>query len=129
MIGKDELIAKWGSQDKDDPTVINWTARINYAKRVLNYVTIIDEMSENQKLVDNYFEIKNIESVDPWIDKGDAMDLVKSISKSDNGFTIKMDRLDHMLYINYKTKLVNAVKDSVNPTNKIELKAENDGST
>lgn len=129
VIGNDELIAKWGFQDKEDPTVINWTARVNYAKRVLNYVTIIDEMSENQKLVDNYFEIKNIESVDPWIDKGSAMDLVKSISKSDRGFTIKMDRLDHMIYINYKTKLVNAVKDSVNPTNKIELKAETDGAT
>lgn len=127
VIGKDELLAKWGSQDKDDPTVINWTARVNYAKRVLNYVKIIDEMSENQKLVDDYFEIKNIESVDPWIDKGSAMDLVKSISKSDHGFEIKMDRLDHMIYINYKTKLVNAVKDSVNPTNKIELKAESDG--
>ncbi len=129
VIGKDELIAKWGSQDKDDPTVINWTARVNYAKRVLNYVTIIDEMSDNQKLVDNFFEIKNIESVDPWIDKGSAMDLVKSISKSEHGFEIKMDRLDHMIYINYKTKLVNAVKDSVNPTNKIELKAETDGAT
>lgn len=128
-IGSDELISKWGSQDKDDPTVINWTARVNYAHKVLNYVTIIDEMSENQKLVDNYFEVKNIESVDPWIDKGSAMDLVKSISKSDRGFTIKMDRLDHMIYINYKTKLVNAVKDSVNPTNKIELKAETDGAT
>lgn len=127
VIGKDELISKWGSQDKDDPTVINWTARVNYAKRVLNYVKIIDEMSENQKLVDNFFEIKNIESVDPWIDKGDAMDLVKSINKSDHGFTIKMDRLDHMIYINYKTRLVNAVKDSVNPTNKIEIKAESDG--
>lgn len=129
IIGKDELLAKWGSQDKDDPTVINWTARVNYAKRVLNYVTIIDEMSENQKLVDNFFEVKSIESVDPWIDKGSAMNLVKSISKSDHGFTIKMDRLDHMIYINYKTKLVNAVKDSVNPTNKIELKAETDGAT
>ena len=129
VIGKDELIAKWGSQDKEDPTVINWTARVNYAKRVLNYVTIIDEMSENQKLVDNFFEVKNIESVDPWIDKGSAMDLVKSISKSEHGFEIKMDRLDHMIYINYKTKLVNAVKDSVNPTNKIELKAETDGGT
>ena len=127
VIGKDELIAKWGFQDKEDPTVINWTARVNYAKRVLNYVTIIDTMSDNQKLVDNYFEIKNIESVDPWVDKGSAMDLVKSISKSDHGFEIKMDRLDHMVYLNYKTKLVNAVKDSTNPTNKIELKAENDG--
>lgn len=128
-IGSDELLSKWGSQDKEDPAVINWTARVNYAKRVLNYVTIIDEMSENQKLVDNYFEIKNIESVDPWVDKGSAMDLVKSISKSDHGFTITMDRLDHMIYINYKTKLVNAVKDSTNPTNKIELKAETNGAT
>lgn len=127
VIGKDELIAKWGFQDKEDPTVINWTARVNYAKRVLNYVTIIDEMSENQKLVDNYFEVKNIESLDPWIDKGSAMDLVKSISKSEHGFEIKMDRLDHMIYLYYKTKLVNAVKDSTNPTNKIELKAESDG--
>ena len=127
VIGNDELIAKWGFQDKEDPTVINWTARVNYAKKVLNYVTIIDEMSENQKLVDNYFEIKNIESVDPWIDKGSAMDLVKSISKSEHGFEIKMDRLDHMVYLYYKTKLVNAVKDSTNPTNKIELKAESDG--
>lgn len=124
VIGKDELITKWGEQDKADPTVINWTARVNYAKRLLNYVTIIDEMSENQKLVDNYFEVKNIESLDPWIDKGSAMDLVKSISKSDHGFEIKMDRLDHMIYLYYKTKLTNAVKDSTNPTNKIELKAE-----
>ena len=127
VIGKDELITKWGFQDKEDPTVINWTARVNYAKRVLNYVSIIDTMSDNQKLVDDYFEIKNIESLDPWVDKGSAMDLVKSISKSEHGFEIKMDRLDHMIYLYYKTKLVNAVKDSTNPTNKIELKAENDG--
>ena len=128
VIGKDELIAKWGSQDENDPSVINWTIRLNYARKVLNYVKIIDEMSENQKLVDDYFEIKNIESVDPWIDKGSAMDLVKSISKSDHGFEIKMDRLDRMIYLNYKTKLTSAVKDSVNPTNKVELKAEDSGS-
>ena len=127
VIGKDELLSKWGSQDENDPTVINWTIRLNYARKVLNYVKIIDEMSENQKLVDNYFEIKSIESLDPWIDKGSAMDLVKSISKSDHGFEIKMDRLDRMIYLNYKTKLTSAVKDSVNPTNKVELKAEDAG--
>ena len=127
VIGKDELLSKWGSQDENDPTVINWTIRLNYARKVLNYVKIIDEMSENQKLVDDYFEIKNIENVDPWIDKGSAMDLVKSISKSDHGFEIKMDRLDRMIYLNYKTKLTSAVKDSVNPTNKVELKAEDSG--
>lgn len=128
VIGKDELITKWGSQDKEDHTVINWTARVNYARRLLNHVTIIDEMSDNQKLVDNYFEIKNIESLDPWIDKGSAMDLVKSISKKDHGFEITMDRLDHMIYLYYKTKLTNSVAESTNPTNKIELKAEDAGS-
>ena len=127
VIGKDELISKWGSQDENDPSVINWTIRLNYARKVLNYVKIIDEMSENQKLVDDYFEIKNIESVDPWIDKGSAMDLVKSISKSEHGFEITMDRLDRMVYLNYKTKLISAVEDSVNPTNKVELKAEDSG--
>lgn len=129
VIGKDELLSKWGSQDENDPTVINWTVRVNYARKILNYVKLIDTMSENQKLVDNYFEIKNIESLDPWIDKGSAMDLVKSISKSDHGFEITMDRLDKMVYLYYKTKLTNAVKDSTNPTNKIELKAETDGAT
>lgn len=128
-IGKDELISKWGSQDKDDPTTINWTIRVNYAKRVLNYVKIIDQMSDNQKLVDDYMVINKVDSVTPWVDKGSAMELVKSISKSEHGFEITMDRLDRMIYIWYKTKLTNAVKESTNPTNKVELKAENDGAT
>lgn len=128
-IGKNELISKWGSQDKDDPTTINWTIRVNYAKRVLNYVKIIDQMSDNQKLVDDYMVINKVDSITPWVDKGSAMELVKSISKSEHGFEIEMDRLDRMIYIWYKTKLTNAAKESTNPTNKVELKAENDGAT
>lgn len=128
-IGKDELVSKWGSQDKEDPTTINWTIRLNYARKTLNYVKIIDEMSDNQKLVDDYFVMNYVDSIDPWVDKGSAMDLIKSMSKSEHGFEITMDRLDRMVYIWYKTKLTNAVKDSVNPTNKVELKAENDGAT
>lgn len=128
-IGKDELISKWGSQDKEDPTTINWTIRLNYARKTLNYVKIIDEMSDNQKLVDDYFVMNYVDSIDPWVDKGSAMDLIKSMSKSEHGFEITMDRLDRMVYIWYKTRLTNAVKDSTNPTNKVELKAENDGAT
>lgn len=126
-IGSDELISKWGSQDKDDSTVIDWTIRVNYARRILNYVTLIDTMSDNQKLVDDYFVMNYVDSVEPWTDKGSAMELIKSMAKSDHGFEVKMDRLDRMVYIWYKTKLTNAVKDSTNPTNKVELKAENDG--
>lgn len=128
-IGKDELISKWGSQDKEDSTTINWTIRLNYARKTLNYVKIIDQMSDNQKLVDDYFVMNYVDSFNPWVDKGSAMDLIKSMSKSEHGFEIKMDRLDRMIYIWYKTKLTGAVKDSTNPTNKVELKAEDDGAT
>lgn len=123
-IGKDELVAKWGSQDKDDPTVINWTVRVNYARRVLNVVKLLDTMSDNQKLVDDYLEVKYVDSVEPWIEAGDAKELVKSMVKTENGFELTLNRLERMVYVNYKTKLTNPVKDSVNPNNKITLTSE-----
>ena len=123
-IGKDELVAKWGGQDKDDPTVINWTIRVNYARRVLNVVKILDTMSDNQKLVDDFLEVKYVDSVDPWIEAGDAKELVKSMVKNKNGFELTLNRLERMVYVNYKTKLTNPVKDSVNPTNKVTLTSD-----
>ena len=123
-IGKDELVAKWGGQDKDDPTVINWTIRVNYARRVLNVVKILDTMSDNQKLVDDFLEVKYVDSVDPWIEAGDAKELVKSMVKNKNGFELTLNRLERMVYVNYKTKLTSLVKDSVNPTNKVTLTSD-----
>lgn len=122
-IGKDELVAKWGSQDKDDPTVINWTVRVNYARRVLNTVKLLDTMSDNQKLVDDYLEVKYVDSVEPWIEAGDAKELVKSMVKNPDGFELTLARLERMVYVNYKTKLTSAVKDSVNPTNSVKIVA------
>ena len=124
-VGKDELIAKWGSQDKDDPTVINWTIRVNYARRILNVVKLLDTMSDNQKLVDNYLDVQYVDNVEPWIYAGDAKELVKSMVKTENGFELTLNRLERMVYINYKTKLINPVKDSVNPTNKVTLTSDN----
>lgn len=124
-IGKDELVAKWGSQDKDDPTVINWTIRLNYARRILNVVKLLDTMSDNQKLVDNYLDVQYVDNVEPWIYAGDAKELVKSMVKTENGFELTLNRLERMVYINYKTKLINPVKDSVNPTNKVTLTSDN----
>lgn len=123
-IRKDELVAKWGGQDKDDPTVINWTIRVNYARRVLNVVKILDTMSDNQKLVDDFLEVKYVDSVDPWIEAGDAKELVKSMVKNKNGFELTLNRLERMVYVNYKTKLTSPVKDSVNPTNKVTLTSD-----
>lgn len=122
-IGKDELVAKWGGQDKDDPTVINWTIRVNYARRVLNTVTLLDTFSDNQKLVDDFLEVGYVDSVDPWVYAGDAKNLVKSMVKNPNGFELTLARLERMVYVNYKTKLTKSVKESVNPTNEVKLTA------
>lgn len=122
-IGKDELVAKWGGQDKDDPTVINWTIRVNYARRVLNTVKLLDTFSDNQKLVDDFLEVGYVDSVDPWVYAGDAKNLVKSMVKNPNGFELTLARLERMVYVNYKTKLTSPVKESVNPTNEVKLTA------
>lgn len=120
-VGKDELVAKWGSQDKDDPTVINWTIRVNYANRVLNTVKLLDTMSDNQKLIDDYLEVNYVDKVDPVIYAGDARHLVTSMKTNPNGFELTLARLERMVYVNYKTRLTKAVKDSVNPTNVVKL--------
>ena len=78
-------------------------------------------MSDNQKLVDDFLEVKYVDSVDPWIEAGDAKELVKSMVKNENGFELTLNRLERMVYVNYKTKLTSPVKDSVNPTNKVTL--------
>ena len=122
-IGTDELVAKWGNQDADDPTVINWTVRVNYARRVLDTVKLLDSMSNNQTLLDDYLKIEYVDKAEPYVSAGDAKELVKSMVKNRNGFELTLNRLDRMVYVYYKTKLKNAVKDSTNPKNTIELVA------
>lgn len=122
-IGSDELVAKWGNQDADDPTVINWTVRVNYARRVLDIVKLLDSMSNNQTLVDDYLKVEYVDKAEPYVSAGDAKELVKSMVKNRNGFELTLNRLDRMVYVYYKTKLKSAVKDSTNPKNTIELVA------
>ena len=120
----DEVIAKWGSQDKNDPTLINWGMRLNYARRVLNNLQLIDTWSDNQRFVDNSLELRYIDSAEPWVDKGSAMELIKSFSHDDTKFELNLGRLDRMVYVWYQTRLTNPASDSNNPTNKVDLHAD-----
>ena len=125
----DEVIAKWGSQDKNDPTLINWGMRLNYARRVLNNLQLIDTWSDNQRFVDNSLELRYIDSADPWVDKGSAMELIKSFSHDDTKFELNLGRLDRMVYVWYQTRLTNPASDSNNPTNKVDLHADVESKT
>lgn len=124
----DELLSKWGSQDKKDPQVINWSLRLNTARQVLNYAKLKDTWSDNQEFVEGSQNIYFVEDPIKWtgIDFS-AKDYLESWNVRADGFDAKFKQFNRILYIDYKTRLKNAVKDSTNPTNKAELVAVDAG--
>lgn len=124
----DELLSKWGSQNKDNPQVINWTLRLNTARQVLNYALLSDTWSDNQEFVDGSQNIYFVENPVKWtgIDYS-AKDYLESWNVRADGFDAKFKEFNRIMYIDYQTRLKSAVKDSTNPTNKATLVAVDAG--
>lgn len=124
----DELLSKWGSQNKQDPQVINWTLRLNTARQVLQYAKLKDTWSNNQQFVDGSQNIYFVEDPIKWtgIDHS-AKDYLESWNVRADGFDAKFKEFNRIMYIDYQTRLKTAVKDSTNPTNKAELVAVDAG--
>ena len=123
--GTGEMVDKWGSQDKDNPRKINWAARLNYSKRVLNAVKVLDEWSSNQEYVEGSMKMMEVTSVNPFYFGEEMTNLIKDLKVNPTGFEFKLDKLDKMVYLYYSTMLKDEVANSTNPTNKISLIAEN----
>ena len=124
----DELLSKWGSQNKQDPQIINWTLRLNTARQVLQYAKLKDTWSNNQQFVDGSQNIYFVEDPIKWtgIDFS-AKDYLESWNVRADGFDAKFKEFNRIMYIDYQTRLKTAVKDSTNPTNKAELVAVDAG--
>ncbi|MDB8613101.1 collagen binding domain-containing protein [Streptococcus salivarius] len=127
-IPTDELLSKWGWQDKNDPQIINWTLRLNTARKVLNNAILSDTWSNNQQFVDGSQNIYFVEDPLDWtvIDHS-AKDYLESWNvRADgaDGFDAKFKEFNRIMYIGYQTRLKTAVKDSTNPTNKATLTAD-----
>lgn len=124
----DELLSKWGSQNKDNPQIINWTLRLNTARQVLNYAKLQDTWSDNQEFVDGSQNIYFVENPVKWtgIDHS-AKDYLESWNVRADGFDAKFKEFNRIMYIDYQTRLKSAVKDSTNPTNKATLVAVDAG--
>ena len=123
--GTGEMVDKWGSQDKDNPRKINWAARLNYSKRVLNAAKVVDEWSSNQEYVEGSMKMMEVTSVNPFYFGEEMTNLIKDLKVNPTGFEFKLDKLDKMVYLYYSTMLKDEVANSTNPTNKISLIAEN----
>lgn len=124
-IPTDELLSKWGWQDKNDPQIINWTLRLNTARKVLNNAILSDTWSNNQQFVDGSQNIYFVEDPLDWtvIDHS-AKDYLESWNVRADGFDAKFKKFNRIMYIGYQTRLKTAVKDSTNPTNKATLTAD-----
>lgn len=123
-----ELLSKWGSQNKKDPQIINWTLRLNTARQILEYAKLKDTWSDNQEFVEGSQNIYFVKDPLAWtgIDFS-AKDYLESWNVRADGFDAKFKEFNRIMYIDYQTRLKTAVKDSTNPTNKAELVAVDAG--
>lgn len=125
----DELLSKWGSQNKENPQIINWTLRLNTARQVLEYAKLKDTWSDNQEFIEGSQNIYFVEDPVKWtgIDHS-AKDYLESWNVRADGFDAKFKEFNRIMYIDYQTRLKSAVKDSTNPTNKATLTADDSSS-
>lgn len=121
VVPGDQLVAKWGSQSKSDPSTINWVIRLNYARKTLKDLTVKDTWSANQTFVEGSEKFYTVENMEAWTGVEDAKSYLESWNVRSDGFDAKFKTFNKLLYIEYSTKLKTDVKDSFNPTNKVEL--------
>ena len=121
VVPGDQLVAKWGAQSESDPNTINWTVRLNYARKTLENLTVKDVWSKNQTFVEGSQKMYTVENMEAWTGVEDAKSYLESWNVRADGFDVKLKTFNKLLYLEYQTKLKDNVKDSFNPTNLVTL--------
>lgn len=118
-IDPNEQLYKYGYQDKHDPSVINWVARINYKKDHLVDLNISDTWSDDQEYIEGSLVYSHVNNVDPWdYDTTGAYELANTKFHK-NGFSTYAPQLKNkILMVEYKTRMKQMV---YNPTNSITV--------
>ena len=113
-----EVVNKWGAQDKNDPTTVHWGARLNYRKDKLTNVTITDTLDDNHEYIKGSLKARIISNIDPWTIVGEIAK--ENIAETDYGFTITLPTLDQIVSVEYDTKVKDLSKD---PKNNIRIQS------
>lgn len=113
-----EELYKWGYQDKEDPNVVHWVARINYRKDTMNRVSVSDTWDNEARYVPGSMKISYLHSANPWTYAWPGnMDM---LSMRENGFDYYVGFLNNVLVFEYSTRY--ATQATV-PTNTIKVTA------
>ncbi|OFK07394.1 YSIRK signal domain/LPXTG anchor domain surface protein, partial [Streptococcus sp. HMSC073D05] len=65
---------------------------------------------------------EKVQSISPWISKGNAIQLLENIKESSNGFSFKIAQLNELVYVRYMTRL----KQVPNTNEELQQKHGND---
>ena len=113
-----EELYKWGYQDKEDPNVVHWVARVNYRKATMNRVSVSDTWDNEARYVPGSMKISYLHSANPWTYAWPGnMDM---LSMRENGFDYYVGFLNNVLVFEYSTRY--ATQATV-PTNTIKVTA------
>ena len=114
-----EKFSKWGSQAEEDAQVLRWTFRLNLSKQKLENLIVKDRWSSNQEFVEGSLEPFFVDDAKNWTGYTSAKDYLDSFHVLNGGFDLKMKTFDRILYVNYRTRLKTAVKESTDPINAV----------
>ncbi|WP_254261206.1 collagen binding domain-containing protein, partial [Lactobacillus helveticus] len=105
-----EVLYKWGWYDTNNPYIIHWRVRINYAGKTINQAVYTDRVDDNQALVSGSVSVYKIK----YQSDGRNFNILSTypssstIENGTSGFTTTLgDILSSTVVIDYKTKITN----------------------
>lgn len=120
-----EMLAKWGSQAKEDAQIMRWTVRVNWDKQEVAGGVIKDRWTADQEYIEDSMNAFFIDDVVKWTGISDAKAYIDSFHVQAGGFDMKLKNFNKTLYLEYRTRLLTPVKLSTNPVNAVWFKADN----
>lgn len=109
-----EIVAKWGWQDKDDPSLIQWGGRVNFVKHDLHDVNVSDTWDSNNEYVEGSMRIFELSSAEPWVGIREIPLTEANVQFYKNGFKFNLPHVTNIVSVEYKTRLKNKLQNPVN---------------
>ena len=104
-----EVLYKWGWYDTNNPYIINWRVRINYAGKTINQAVYTDRVDDNQTLVPGSVSVYKAK----YQSDGSNFNILSTypssstIENGTSGFTTTLGDISSLVFIDYKTKITN----------------------
>lgn len=109
-----EIVAKWGWQDKNDPSLVQWGGRVNFVKHHLTDVNVSDTWDNNNEYVEGSMRIFELSSAEPWVGIREIPLSEVGVQFYKNGFKFSLPDVTNIISVEYKTRLKNKLQNPVN---------------